>query len=152
MVAISQVIVSQGKQIAHEGMKRLIDQDLKKFAEEKVDLLQKTELSPDDKNLLREVKRKLTIYLSDVKKLLAAEKNTENGFVHIPEYVQIITELTGGKINLHMAVYFLSQETIREYVEQNSGMSLDNRKFLNQVKANLKEYQEDITKIERRLN
>jgi len=109
-------------------------------------------LSSGDQELLTKAKCKLTIYLLDVEKLLAVEKNTESGFSHIPKYVQNFTELIEGKINFHVAQYVFSQKTIQEYVEQNGGMSLDNRRFLNQVKANLKEYQEDIKKIERRFN
>ncbi|MEA5489849.1 MULTISPECIES: hypothetical protein [Pseudanabaena] len=151
-----QLAVSQGKEFLGKGIRLLvdqfIDQDLKKFAEEKINLLQKTKLSSGDQDLLIKTKDKLTIYLLDVEKLLAVEKNTESGFSHIPKYGQNFTELTGGKINLHVAQYVFSQKTIQEYVEQNGGMSLDNRRFLNQVKANLEEYQEDIKRIERRLN
>lgn len=114
--------------------------------------MRKALLNIDDLDLLKEVKPVLKKHIEHIETLLHYPNKVEEEFL-APPLNQLSRPLYyPNKENLLLAFYILRYSDITQFVEEHCGMSGNNRIFLNTVKADLKKYQEEIRKIERRLN
>lgn len=109
-------------------------------------------LNVDDRSLLKDVRYVLKEHIEDIESLLTYRNIVEEGFFVLPSNQHFKGMYYLNKENLLLAYYILRSGFITTFVEEHCGMSLDNRRFLNDVKADLNQYQKEIGKIERRLN